>query len=133
MADHSDGNDGNGGEGISAMVGMEAMGHGRAWGERGNDDELTTVPMVLLEGSGVSRRERIYGRGPAAGGEDDGGGSSIQGLWLDSLNGKVRDVAADLVSFSERRGEVGTAWTAAACSSRARPWRGEKRGEGKWR
>ncbi|KAE8799010.1 hypothetical protein D1007_25631 [Hordeum vulgare] len=40
VADHSDGYDGNGGEGISAMVGNGATGHGRAWDERGNDDEL---------------------------------------------------------------------------------------------
>ncbi len=57
-----------GGEELSALVGNGATVHGRAWGERGNDDEHTAVPMVLLRGSGVRRRERIDGRGPAAGG-----------------------------------------------------------------
>ncbi|KAE8766432.1 hypothetical protein D1007_62347 [Hordeum vulgare] len=57
-----------GGEELSALVGNGATVHGRAWGERGNDDELTTVQMVLLRGSGVRRRERIDGRGPTAGG-----------------------------------------------------------------
>ena len=42
--------------------------HRRAWGERGNDEGLMAVPMVLLRGSGMRRRERIDGRGPAAGG-----------------------------------------------------------------
>ena len=57
-----------GGEELPALVGNGATMHGRAWGERGNDDELTAVPMVLLRGSGVRRRERIDGRVPAAGG-----------------------------------------------------------------
>ena len=57
-----------GGEELSALVGNGATMHGRAWRERGNDDELTAVTMVLKRGSGMRRRERIDGRGPAAGG-----------------------------------------------------------------
>ena len=60
---HSDDDDMTSGEELSALVGNGATMHGRAWGERGNDDELTAVPMVLLKGSGVRRRERIDGRG----------------------------------------------------------------------
>ena len=53
---HNDGDDMAGGEELSALVGNEATMHGRAWGERGNDDEFTAVPMVLLRGSGMRRR-----------------------------------------------------------------------------
>ena len=48
MRDRSNDDDMAGGEELSALVGNGATVRGRAWGERGYDDELTAVPMVLL-------------------------------------------------------------------------------------
>ena len=67
-----------GGKELSALVGNGATMHVRAWGERGNDDELTAVPMVLLKGSGgvAGSESTLEVRRPEV--EDDGVGGDAE-------------------------------------------------------